>query len=64
MNRRTFLRKAGSALAVAPFIAATKLADIGKAKREPLKRLNNGQVLTSDYMNDMVQRINDIEQNQ
>lgn len=63
MNRRYFLRSTASLAAVAPFVAATKLIELGKEKRAPMPPLETGSLLTSDFMNDLVKRVNELERN-
>lgn len=62
MNRRKFLRNTASLAVVAPFVAVSKLADIGKEKRAPMPPLQTGSVLTAEFMNDLVTRVNELEQ--
>jgi hypothetical protein len=62
MNRRTFLRSAGSVAAISPLVLMSKLADIGRQKREPMQPMKTGQVLTASYLNEITERINELEQ--
>lgn len=62
MNRRSFIRSSASLAVVSPFLAMEKLADIGKERRKPLPQLETGSVLTSEFMNDLVGRVNELEQ--
>jgi len=62
MNRRAFIRNASSVAIVSPFIVASKLADISRPKREPIEQMKTGQVLTAAYINEIAERINELEQ--
>jgi hypothetical protein len=61
MNRRSFLSK-GTIIAVsAPLLATKAVVDLTREKKEPLQELESGQILTAQFMNDLIERINDLE---
>jgi hypothetical protein len=57
MNRRNFLRGA-TVLPVVPFMLL-----LGKERKEPLPHFQTGMLIRPTPFNDMVDRINDLEQN-
>ena len=64
LARRNFLKLSGVVAVTAPFVAVTKIIDIGKERKEPIKTPYDGQLLTTKYMADIVERINDLESRQ
>jgi hypothetical protein len=64
LARRNFLKLSVVVAVTAPFMAVTKIIDIGKVRKEPIKAPYAGQLLTTKYMADIVERINDLESRQ
>lgn len=64
LARRNFLKLSGVVAVTVPFVAVTKIIDIGKERKEPIKTPYDGQILTTKYMADIVERINDLESRQ
>jgi hypothetical protein len=61
MNRRNFL-SSGTVIAIAaPFMATKAIVDLTREKQKPLPELKSGQILTAQFMNELVDRINELE---
>lgn len=61
MNRRNFLSRGAVIAAATPLFATKAIVDFVRDKKEPLPELEHGQVLTSQFMNELVDRINELE---
>lgn len=61
MERRKFLKLGGLFSAAATTGGIVVLADDAKAKHEPLPEFVEGDILTSQQLNAMVARINELE---
>ena len=59
MERRNFIRFVGAGLVSAPVLTLSALSQAGK-KTKPLPPAVNGQVLTSETWNALVERVNEI----
>lgn len=49
-------------LAATPIVAAAKVIEVAKEKNEPLEPLPYGSVLTSEYIAEIVSRVNQLEE--
>lgn len=62
MMRRNFIRSTSIALATAPLITASKVIEVAREKKKPIEPLKAGSLLTSEYMAEIVNRINNLEE--
>jgi hypothetical protein len=61
MNRRGFLTN-GAILGIAtPLIATKAIVDLTRQQKDPLPMKQSGEILTADFLNELVTRINDLE---
>lgn len=61
MNRRSFLGNASILAVATPLIATKAVVDFAREKRAPIKMQQTGNILTAEYINEIVSRINDLE---
>ncbi len=61
-SRREFLRVLGMGAVVAPAIAVKDVAAIGREKVDQLPPVQNGTVMTAEYMNAITERLNRISE--
>lgn len=61
MNRKDFLTGTLSAMAIAPMIALGKVVDATRTRRVPLEPLESGDILTTEYLAEIVDRLNELE---
>jgi|SanBayMetagenome_1026888.scaffolds.fasta_scaffold160704_2 hypothetical protein len=61
MNRRNFLSNGVVIGLASPFIATKAIVDFARTRKEPLKETQVGDILTADFMNEIVSRINELE---
>ena len=61
MNRRGFLAN-GAILGIAtPLIATKAIVDLTRQQKDPLPMKQSGEILTAEFLNELVTRINDLE---
>jgi len=61
MNRRAFFRFSSKAAVAVPLMTLHEVARLGKPTPTPLPKLEAGQILTADVMNDLFNRVNRLE---
>lgn len=62
MNRRKFMKVGGSSAAMVITAPVVAVAAVVTRKSEPLPPFEFGQLLTTELMNAMVKRINELEE--
>ena len=61
MARRNFLKVSSIVAVATPFLAIKQIVDVTKERKEPIATPYDGQLLTTKYFADIVERINDLE---
>ncbi len=62
MNRRSFLRFFGKSALGSPLLIGDAMRKAGKEQTSPLPELSPGDVLPASYINNIVKRVNSLEE--
>lgn len=61
MDRRKFLTSSAILGISTPLIATKAIVDLTRQRKEPIPTKQAGDILTSDFINELVNRINELE---
>lgn len=61
MNRRSFISAGAAFAATTPFVVVASVPSRAHGANEPLPEVENGQILTAEYINSIIRRINEID---
>lgn len=61
MNRRSFISAGAAFAATTPFVVVAAASSKARTPNNPLPEVENGQILTAEYINSIIKRINEID---